>query len=317
MRHRSRIVAAISGLLAGLAPLVGQAAPAVPSPTAPIDPSTAGGVQPPAEEAMPVAVPPSTTPAETLPTAPAPAPAPASSTPAPTPYAGPTTPLTAPPGASTPKPYPTPGAPPAPGQGFDMGGQAMAPLPPPPASLDPGTIRRQPWRGRYWLGLRMGITGPLGGERPGAPAVLSLGGGLDFGWRVNNVLGLGMGISGQVHNRMVFLERDAQTGQEVRRTANGRMLYWDALFARIHLPLKRRFQPYVEIGGGLARLARAEGGRSFGGQVRTALGLEGWVSTNVTLGFAAQYRLNALKDGDRGVVVGHAMQGTFELGIHW
>lgn len=313
MRQRSRIVAAISGLLVGLGPVIAQAAPAVPSPTAPIQPTTA-----PEYEEVPVASPPAEpatpTPAETLPTV---------TTPAPTPYQGPTSPLTPPPGASTPRPYATPGAPPTPGsalgppRGFDMGGQAMAPLPPPPRPVDPATIRHQPWRGRYWLALRMSMTGPVGGERPAMPSVLSLGGGADFGWRVGNVLGLGMGLSGQIHNRLSFEERDLETGQEQRRIANGRMLYWDALFARIHLPLKKRFQPYVELGGGLARLAQAQGGRSFGGQMRTAIGLEGWVSTHVTLGVAAMYRLNALKDADRGVVVGHAMQGVFELGLHW
>lgn len=301
MMLRSRIAIACALVLA---PSVAAAAP-VPDPTAPI---TTGGASEP--EAAPVPSP-STTPAETLPE---PTP-PVRSTPAPAPYAGPSQPLAPPPGSSTPQPYPTPGAiEPRP---VDMGGMAVAPLPPPPSSLDPRTVRHQPWRGRWWLALRVGITGPVGGERPAAPSVLSLLAGADVGWRVGNVLGLGMGISGNIHNRVRLTALDPETGDKYARTNNGRMLYWDALFARVHLPLKKRFQPYVELGGGLARLARGEGGRSFGGQMRAALGVEGWVSDTVTMGFSGTYRLNAIRDLQKGWVVGHAMQGVFEIGFHW
>ena len=64
-------------------------------------------------------------------------------------------------------------------------------------------------------------------------------------------------------------------------------------------------------------LARGEGGRSFGGQMRAALGVEGWVSDTVTMGFSGMYRLNAIRDLQKGWVVGHAMQGVFEIGFHW
>ena len=299
MMLRSRIAIACALVLA---PSVAVAAP-VPDPTAPI---TTGGAS--ESEAAPV---PSSTPAETLPE---PTP-PVRSTPAPAPYAGPSQPLAPPPGSSAPQPYPPPGAiEPRP---VDMGGMAVAPLPPPPSSLDPRTVRHQPWRGRWWMALRVGITGPVGGERPAAPSVLSLLAGADVGWRVGNVLGLGMGISGNIHNRVRLTALDPETGDKYARTSNGRMLYWDALFARVHLPLKKRFQPYVEIGGGLARLARGEGGRSFGGQMRAALGVEGWVSDTVTIGFAGMYRLNGIRDLQKGWVVGHAMQGVFEIGFHW
>ena len=169
------------------------------------------------------------------------------------------------------------------------------------------------------MALRMGITGPIAGQHPSAPSVLALGAGGDFGWRVGNVLGLGMGLSGQTHNLVLLEVIDGNTGQTSKRTYKGQMLYWDALFARVHLPLKRRFQPYAELGLGLARLAHAQGGKSYGPQVRAALGLEGWVSANVTLGVASTYRLNALRHvpGRDGVVVGHALQGTLELGVHW
>lgn len=309
MTHRSRKVASLlGGLLVGLSPGLALAAP-VPSPSAPITPSTAGSVVPaePSTAAVPedVAPTPTPTPTETLPT------------PAPTPYTGPD--LTPPPGATSPTPYPTPGAPATPRpRGVDMGGQAIAPLPAPPASLDPSTIRRQPWRGRWWLGLRIGINGPIGGDTPARPTVLSLSGGADFGWRVGNVLGLGMGISGQAHNKLRLTVTDGY-GDKTKQVFTGQMLYWDALFARIHLPLKGRFQPYLEVGGGLARLARAEGGKTYGGQMRGALGFEGWVTGNATLGFAATYRLNAMNETPHGGgwVVGHALAGTFEVGYHW
>ncbi|MBK9757224.1 MAG: hypothetical protein IPO88_27750 [Nannocystis sp.] len=300
-----------------------HAAP-VPDPSVPITPAVAP------EEVAPVVTPAVGGGGETLPE-----PRPPVPTPTPAPYAGvrsPTAPPTAPgapptapgaqlgppPGTAGPQPYPTPGAEPRPG--VDLGGMSVTPLPPPPAALDPQTIRRQPWRGRYWIGLRVGLTGPLGGERPAAPSVLSLLGGADIGWRVGNVLGLGMGISGNIQNRVRLTVTDPYTGSQVQQTHNGRMLYWDALFVRLHLPLKKRFQPYADLGGGLARLARGEGGRSYGAQMRAAIGIEGWVSSTVTMGFAGVYRLNAIHDvqeGGQGWIVGHAMQGVFDVGFHW
>jgi len=293
-------------------------APVVPAPSAapppaalaPAAASTTPPTTPPAPtptpvaEAAPVYAPPPT-PAETLPT-----------TPAPTPYAGPTTspayPNPAP--ATTPTP---PGAPQSQPPGFDMGGQSLTPLPPPPAPLDASRIRLQPWRGRYWLGFRMLVTGPIGGDVPARPNLLTLSGGADFGVRLGNVLGVGMGLSGHIQNRVVATLDDY--GVPERRTLTGRMLYWDALFVRLHAPLKKRFQPFIEVGGGLARLTRAEdGAKIHGAQTRVGLGIEGWVSRGVTLGVSGVYRMSALNDKAAGRwVVGHAMHGVIELGFHW
>lgn len=270
---------------------------AAPAPTVPT-PATS--------EAGPVYAPPAA-PAETLPATPAPTPY---TTPAPTPYTGPST---APPAPAN--SYPTPGAQP-PANGFDFGGMTLTPLPAPPAALDASRIRLQPWRGRYWIGFRLMITGPVGGEVPARPNLLTFSGGADFGVRLGNILGLGMGLSGHGQNR-VRATVDTLAGPE-KQVLTGRVLYWDALFARIHAPLRKRFQPYVEIGGGLARLDRAEGGRLYGAQMRAGLGLEGWVTRNVTLGLAGIYRLNALNDKPNGRwLVGHAMHGVIELGFHW
>ena len=321
-----RCMFVIAGLVVlpvvGAADASAQSAPSVPSPVAPITP--ADGWTP--GEAGPVPATPATAPAGDATSSPGSTPAPTPgetlpTTPAPTPYAGPT-PY---PGAPPPTPYAAPGAPPvAPRAGFDLGGQSVAPLPPPPPPVNPGKIRREPWRGRYWLSFRMVVNGPLGGDRPARPGVLGIGGGADFGWRVNNLLGLGMGLSGHYHGRT----RKREVGTQDFRTTNDGMLYWDALFARVFLPLKRRFQPYVEVGGGLARLKlqtpdAASGGTTrqghYGGQLRAGLGLEGWISTNVTLGVSGIYRFNAFRDlpGRSGWTVGHGMQGAIELGFHW
>jgi len=323
MMLRSTMIA-FAGLLAlggsGTVAAASAAPGSVPPPGATITPATGGVIAP--EDAAPVAQPPGEAtaqplaPAETLPTTPAPV-APA------TPSASPGT--VAPyPGAQAPTPYPAPGAPAAGGGGFDYGGEMMTPLPRPPAPVDPRTISRGPWRGRGWMGLRMSVTGPVGGELGARPGVLSLGGGADIGWRINNVLGLGMGLSGQIHSRI----RVREVGTNDTERFNNGMLYWDAAFLRVYVPLKRRFQPYMEVGGGLARLNHHAADiagtvgpvRSHGGQIRAALGFEGWVSNTVTIGFAGTYRLNAFKElagHGPGWTVGHAMQGVLELGLHW
>jgi len=305
MLLRSPMIACAGVLSLAGRPVAAQT-PAVPPPGAAITPATGGVLEP--VEAAPVPQPADPAPpAETLP-----------ATPAPAPY------------GSAPAPV-APVAPAPPAQpGLDYGGETtMTPLPPPPPPLDPSTIRRGPWRGRGWLGLRMSVTGPVGGDLGARPGVLSLGGGVDVGWRINNVVGLGMGLSGQIHSRTRVREIafDDFGSSGTTRFNNG-LLYWDAAFARVFLPLQRRFQPYLEIGGGLARLNHRApdisgaigSARSYGAQMRAALGLEGWVSNTVTLGFAGTYRLNAFHDlagHGEGWRVGHAMQGVLELGLHW
>jgi len=272
-------------------------APATPAPANPA-PATPAPVAP--TDTAPVYAPPPT-PGETLPT-----------TPAPTPYTGP-----APTPAAPPNAYPSPGAPQSPPPGFDMGGQSLTPLPPPPAPLDASRIRLQPWRGRYWLGFRLMVTGPAGGEVPARPNTLTLSGGADFGVRLGNVLGVGMGLSGHIQNRIIATV-DVY-GVPERRTLTGRMLYWDALFVRLHAPLKTRFQPFIEVGGGLARLSRAEdNAKIHGAQTRLGVGIEGWVSRGVTLGVSGVYRMSALNDKAASRwIVGHAVHGVIELGFHW
>ncbi|HGG56552.1 MAG TPA: hypothetical protein ENK31_02020, partial [Nannocystis exedens] len=80
------------------------------------------------------------------------------------------------------------------------------PIPPPPAPVSRSDIRRGPWRGRWWMGMRVGITGPLGGKAPARPSIGSLTGGVDLGYRLSNWLGVGTGISGQLHDRVEVTE---------------------------------------------------------------------------------------------------------------
>lgn len=301
---------AFTGLLTlGLGPIAAAQPAPVPAPGAPITPQSAPQVAPAGtlapEDAAPVVQPPVAAPEPPIETLP--------STPAPTPYG------TAAPAA------PAAPAEPAPGPvAMDYGGEMMTPLPPPPPPLDPSTISRGPWRGRGWLALRLSVTGPVGGDLGARPSVLSFGGGGDLGWRINNVVGLGMGVSGQIHSRI----RVREVGTNDTTRFNNGLLYWDAAFLRLYLPLKRRFQPYAEVGGGLARLNHhapdATGAvvplRSYGGQVRAALGFEAWITSTFTFGFSGTYRLNAFRDlpgQGAGWSVGHAMQGVIDFAAHW
>ena len=207
-------------------------------------------------------------------------------------------------------PQPAPGA-------FDMGGRQVEPLPPPPSPADPSRIKTDAWRGRYWLAPRLLITGPIGGDKPARPTLLTVGGGLDFGVRFSNRLGLGMGLSGQTHTSI----RTTLPGSVDKTVRSGSALFYDIAFVRLYL-LKKRFQPLLELGGGLARIHMPLGDRLYGAQVRAGAGFDAWVSGQVTIGFTAVYRLIALHMPQDGIApahwsVGHAMQGALQLGLHW
>lgn len=268
----------------------------------------------PATEAPVSAPPPTPAPAEVgVPVAPPPAAAAPAETPTPVPAPEATPPVAAP---AAPPAQPSQPAPPS-GTGFDWGGRSVQPLPPPPGPADPRRIKRDPWRGRFWLSPRLSITGPIGGDKPARPSLLTLGGGADFGVRLSNRFGLGMGISGQTHQSA----RLTVPGTTDRTIKYGGALFWDALFLRVYF-LKKRFQPLIEIGGGLARINMPQGGRLLGPQLRAGVGFDGWVSSNVTIGFTTVYRLIAVKVPADGIVpakwvAGHGLQGVLQLGLHW
>lgn len=261
--------------------------------------SRVAAAQEPAPEA-PVATPPSP-PAETgVAVAPAPAPAPA-----PDPAPAPAPPVAAGTG--------TPAAPNA----MDWGGRQVEPLPPAPPPADPGRINRDPWRGRFWLAPRLTVSGPIDGDTPARPTLLTIGAGADVGIRLSNRIGLGMGISGQIHTSV----RQTIPGTTDKRIENGGALFWDALFVRVYL-MKRRFQPLLELGGGMVRIAHPVEGVLRGAQVRAGAGFDVWVSGQVTLGFTTVYRLLTARVPADGLAppywsVGHAMQGALQIGLHW
>lgn len=200
------------------------------------------------------------------------------------------------------------------------GRQAVVePLPAPPAPLRRDKISRGPWRGRFWLGVRGGLTGPISGDRPARPSAVAIGGGVDVGWRVNNWLGFGTGLSGQIHDAE-YLRVETPIGDEVR-LVYGNMVAWDVAFARLFAPLRRRFQPFAELGGGVASYERPAGGYLVGGQVRYGIGFDGWVSSNVTIGLSALGRTTRLNRRFEGGAVERPSASSYqviaELGLHW
>lgn len=278
-RHRAVLIAALG--------LAGSAATSV------------ARAQEPVEGGVPVAAPPAeVAPVPTQPTPPGEAP-----------------PVEAPPVASPPVTQPTPT--PAPPGAFDLGGRQIDPLPPPPPPVDPARIKMDPWRGRFWLAPRLLITGPLGGEKPARPTLLTIGGGVDLGLRINNRFGVGMGLSGQTHTSI----RMTIPGTVDKTIRTGSALFYDAAFVRVYF-LKKRFQPLVEAGVGLARIRMPLGEKLYGAQVRAGVGFDAWVSSSVTLGFTTVYRMIALHMPQDGISaahweIGHALQGALQLGMHW
>ncbi len=194
------------------------------------------------------------------------------------------------------------------------------PLPPPPDPLTGKKNSQEPWRGRFWLGLRLAAAGGIAGERPARPNVVSLGGGFDLGVRIRNWIGIGTGFSGQIHDRMTFNVLDPY-GKVVGQTYRyGNLFVWDIAYARLFMG-RGRFQPYLEGGGGLTSYYRPEGGYQIGGHVRAGAGFDGWVTPNLTLGMFANYRMIALEqrysDGARDYSIGHSIVGGLEMGLHW
>lgn len=304
LAHIRAVLICLTGVLAAMparaqepapapAPAAAPApAPAAPAPAAPA-PETVATPSATPEAGVPVP-PPSATPPPVAPPVSAP------------PTAAPST------GATSAAPS-TPGAAPS----FDWGGRQVEPLPPPPTPADPAKIRRDSWRGRFWIAPRLLITGPIGGDKPARPTLLTIGGGFDFGVRLNNRLGFGMGLSGQTHTSI----RTTLPGTTDKTIKNGGMFFFDPVFVRVYF-LKKRFQPLLEFGVGYARAKMPLGDVLHGAQIRAGLGFDAWVSSQVTIGFTTVYRMIALNMPKDGITpahweVGHALQGALQLGLHW
>jgi hypothetical protein len=226
-------------------------------------------------------------------------------------------PITVEPGPATPaapKPVDSSGQPPnpkaRPSEGvYAVGSSGVAPLPPAPPPVDPSTIARSGWRGVGWLSLRVLVSGPLYGDAPGRPTVISLGGGVEAGWRIRQWIGLGTSVSRQPHE---IYRQDVPDAPAVL-TRRGYMTGWDLAFVRLFAPVTGRIDPFIDVGGGLAFLDPARDRASVvGGTVRASVGLDAWLTRQLTLGLAGIYRVNFVDD-----TVGHAWQAALELGLHW
>ncbi len=192
------------------------------------------------------------------------------------------------------------------------GGPGMTPLPPPPPAEPTRRIRRGPWRGVGWFGGRAELVVPLGGKQPARGEVVSGGGGLEFGWRMKNFLALRTGMSLAVHDAEVGRVEDVY-GNRYTAIEYGQLLGFELLAIRGYLPVTTRFQPYLDAAGGLGLWFPAATDRTeVGGLGRFALGFEGWVSPNFTLGLETAYRLYALDES-----TGHFLTLGGHLAVHW
>jgi hypothetical protein len=212
------------------------------------------------------------------------------------------------PGPTQPSHVPDPHARPSEGV-YAVGSSGVAPLPPAPPPVSPSTIPRGSWRGIGWLAIRMHVTGPIAGETPGRPTVISLGGGAEGGWRIRQWVGIGAGFARQPHEVYRADVPDAPATIDRR----GYMTNWDIAFVRLYAPVPGRVDPYIDVGGGLAFFDPARDRASLvGGAVRGSIGLDVWITRSVTLGLAGLYRANFVDE-----TVGHAWQGALELAVHW
>ncbi|PRP91069.1 hypothetical protein ENSA5_58790 [Enhygromyxa salina] len=192
---------------------------------------------------------------------------------------------------------------------YAVGSSGVAPLPPAPPPVPPSTIPRGSWRGDGWLSLRLHVVGPLYGEVPGRPTVISLGGGAEGGWRIRQWIAVGAGFARQPHE--VYRDKIAEAPAVITR--RGHLSTWDVAFLRLYAPVRGRIDPYLDVGGGVAFFDPARNQPILlGGTVRASIGIEAWVTRNTTLGIGGLYRANFVDDS-----IGHAWQATLDLGLHW
>ena len=192
-----------------------------------------------------------------------------------------------------------------------VSGQDMTPLPPPPPPEAPKNLNRGPWRGPGWFGGRLELIVPIGGQQPavGKNVVTSGAGALELGWRIRNFVGLHTGLSLAVHDGLV--SRTDEFGNS--GVVYGYLLGLELLGIRGYLPVTGRFQPYLDATGGLGLWYPAGTDRTeVGGLARFALGFDGWVNPNFTLGLDTAYRMYALDDS-----TGHFLSVGAHLALHW
>lgn len=201
---------------------------------------------------------------------------------------------------------------PTPSQPRAIGGVAYTPLPEAPPPEDPATVRSGPWRGRWWFGISLGATIPLGGTQPAAARTAAAVGGVSAGYRPLPFLGVYTAVTSAAHDRetqMVVLD-DGTMGEELDF---GRLTMLDLATVRLYLPRPRRWEPWVDVGGGVG-LYRAPftNSRRAMGLARAAVGMDIWLATRLTLGIHTAYRLTTIDGG-----VGHGLRTAVDFSVHW
>lgn len=213
-----------------------------------------------------------------------------------------------------PAPLPSrPPAPPADAEPRAWGGAHHTPLPAPPPPADASTLASGPWRGRFWLGVGLHASFPLGGRPPARGGVISAVGEVTFGWRLHRFLALHTAVSTYAHDaaRATVLTAD---GGEAEEIVFGRITAFDLLTARVFLPLPRRIEPWAELGAGVGvrrdplGLERAQAA----GLIRVGAGVDFWLAPSFTVGLSTAYRTTLIGDS-----VGHGLRAGADLGIHW
>jgi hypothetical protein len=192
---------------------------------------------------------------------------------------------------------------------YAVGSGPVTPLPPPPPPVPASAIPKFDWRGVMWLSVRLTVTGPIAGNYPARPSVVSLGGAVEGGWRINQIAALGLGLARQPH------EVIRQTGPgDVTTVRRGTMTVWDVAFVRLFAPVRGRVDPFLDVGGGMAFLEPAREGEplEIAGTARGSVGIDVWVSKNLTLGVSGLYRAAFLRES-----IGHSVQGAIEIAVHW
>lgn len=204
------------------------------------------------------------------------------------------------------RPAPAPSAPRA------YGGAREAPLPRPPEAVDPELRVSTPWRGRFWLGVGLAASFPLGGRPPAAGGVIAAAGEIDLGWRLNRFLALHTSISSFAHDAAQQTVVD-QDGTPVAEVELGRIAAFDLLTARVFAPVHRRIDPWVEVGLGVgSRRPPFATQRHATGLVRVGAGVDFWLAPTLTLGVSTVYRTIIIGDA-----VGHGLRAGADFGIHW
>lgn len=192
------------------------------------------------------------------------------------------------------------------------GGAYDAPLPPAPSPEDPAGLTDDPWRGRFWLGIALHLSIPVGGTRPGAGNVVAPVPEVAVGWRVRPWLGLQTSISNFSHDAVVTQDLDAE-GREVQEVIYGRITAFDLLTARLYWPRPRRVEPWAELGAGVGvRRSPLDVPLEAAGLFRVGMGVDLWLAPTFSLRPEVGYRLNII---DR--TVGHGLRAGLSLGVHW